>query len=197
MQNAKVKEALTGDTVRLVGGKILKYAGLEAPPLTHTIPLIRVYGENSKTFNKKLVEGKTILIEWGPKLRDSSNNLLGYVYLEDGTFVNLEVLKAGHAKPRIAAPNLAHADEFKKISLSAQREGLGVWKDAPKNRLIKEEYVGEKNTRIYYLPNSPELERIPQANLVTFRSRVEAVAAGYKACSTCKGNTADESQSLY
>ena len=197
-QSAFVEEVLTGDTIRLKGGKILKYTGLEAPPLQHLLPLVRVYGENSKNFNKDLVLGKKVWIQWGKRLKNSQNHLLGYVYLEDGTFVNLEILKLGHAKPRLIAPDTDFSDEFRQASLSAQRQYLGVWKEAPKNPFLKEEYLGEKNTKIFYLPNSPELERIPQAQLVPFRSRVSAIAAGYKACSTCKETSQlGESESLY
>ncbi len=197
-QAAYVQEVLSGDTVRLKGGKTLKYAGLESPPLQHRIPLIRTYGENAKKFNEELVLNKKILIEWGPKLRDQRDNLLGYVYLEDGTFVNMEVLKSGNAKPRIITPNLNYAADFRKASRDAARESLGVWKEKAKDPYAQDKFYGEKNTKIYYLHNSPELARIPQANLVLFRSRVEASAAKYRPCSTCKENSpTDESETLY
>ncbi len=198
-QEAFVQEVLSGDTVRLKGGKTLKYAGIEAPPLQHTIPLVRVYGENSKTFNAGLVLNKKIIIDWGRRLRDDRNNLLGYVYLEDGTFVNLALLKSGNAKSHPSAPNLEHAKEFTDAAWIAQKNSLGLWKEQPKNPFLKEEFVGEKNTKIYYLPNSPELDRIPKAQLVPFRSRVEASAAGYRACERCKDAAGGygESETLY
>lgn len=197
-QAAFVQEVLSGDTVRLRGGKTLKYTGVEAPPLQHLIPLVRIYGENSKAFNENLVLNKKIWIDWGKRLRNKHNDLLGYVYLEDETFVNLEIIKAGQAKARSVAPDLIYADPFNQAALNAQRDRLGVWKEEPKNPFIKDAFVGEKNTKIYYLPNSSELERIPQANLVPFRSRVEASAAGYRACSTCKDSGHyEESDTLY
>lgn len=185
-QTAKVSEVLTGDSVRLEGGKILKYAGIHAPPLQSVLPLVRQYGEASLAFNKNLVGGKKILIEWGSQIRDDQNNLLGYVFLEDGTFVNHELLKSGGARMRIVAPNTKYSGAFRQAELAARRTRIGLWKEEPENPYIKSEYIGEKNTKIYYFPTSPELDRIPQAQLVTFRSRVEAKAAGYRACSTCK-----------
>ena len=185
-QNAFVTEVLTGDSVRLKGGKTLKYIGLQAPPLQSKVVLLRTYGEDALAFNKKLVEGKAVQIEWGNQVRDDRGNLMGYVFLEDGTFVNIEVLKAGHARTVNPAPNLKYAGDLRKAALGAQRDKIGLWKQEPDNPYIRSEYIGEKNTKIYYFPTSPELDRIPQANLVTFRSRVEAKAAGYRACSTCK-----------
>lgn len=188
-QQAFVEEVLSGDTVRLKGGKTLKYTGVEAPPLQHRIPLVRTYGESAKAYNEQLVLHKKIWIDWGRRLRDRHNNLLGYVYLEDNTFVNLELLRAGQAKPNLYPPDLVFADLFHQTAWDAEKNRRGLWKEEPKNPYAKEAYVGEKNTKIYYLPNSSELERIPQANLVTFRSRVEATAAGYRACNTCKETT--------
>lgn len=184
-QSAVVHEVLSGDTVRLEGGKTLKYAGIQSPPLQNIIPLARVYGENALAFNRQLVEGKKILIEWGPQIRDEQNRLLGYVFLENQTFVNLELLKSGHARMRVLPPNLHYASAFRHAELGARRARAGLWKEEPENPFIKSEYIGEKNTKMYYFPTSPELERIPQANLVTFRSRVEAKAAGYRPCATC------------
>jgi endonuclease YncB( thermonuclease family) len=192
-QSVVVKEVLTGDTVRVVGGKTVKYAAIEAPPLQSVIPLVRTYGEKSLNFNKSLVEGKTLSLEWGPQIRDKNGNLLAYAYLEDGTFVNDAILKAGHAKHKVAPPNTDHSGILRRSELDARRDRRGLWKDEPENPFIKSEFIGEKNTKLYYFPTSPELERIPEANLVRFGSRVEAKAAGYRACPTCK----ESAETLY
>jgi micrococcal nuclease len=184
-QSATVHEVLSGDSVRLKGGKILRYAGIDAPNLQNTIPLARKYGEESMAFNQALIEGKKIQIEWGPQIRDSHGNLLGYVFLEDGTFVNKEILNAGHAKMAVKPPNLKYSADLRQAELKARRKKRGLWKEEPENPFISSEYIGEKNTKIYYFPTSPELERIPEANLVKFASRVDAKAAGYRACFTC------------
>lgn len=185
-QTSVVKEVLTGDTVRLAGGKTLKYAAVAAPPLQSIIPLLRQYGEASKEFNRQLVEGKTVRMEWGPKLRDEHGNLLAYVYLEDGAFVNDELIKAGHAKQRSLPPNTQHSGLFRRSELNARRDRLGLWKDEPENPYLKSEYLGDKNTKIFYFPTSPELERIPESYLVKFRTKIDAKAAGYRPCATCK-----------
>jgi len=190
-QSAVVHEVLTGDTLRLEGGKTLRYVGMQAPPLQSVILLVREYGANALEFNKKLVEGRRIWIEWGSQIRDDQNNLLGYVFLEDGTFVNLEMIKAGHGRALKSAPNIKYSGAFRKAELGARRAKKGLWKEEPENPFIKSEYIGDTNTKIFYFPTSPELERISPSRFVKFRSRVEAKAAGYKACSTCKGDQDD------
>lgn len=184
-QTVTAKEVLTGDSIRIEGGKTLKYAGIQAPPLQSIIPLVRQYGEESQKFNQQLVLGKKLLVEWGPQIRDDRGNLMSYVYLEDGTFVNEQVLRNGHAKQRLVAPNLKYSGILRQAELGARRERKGLWVDEPENPYIKSEYIGDKNTKTYYFPTSPELERIPESYLVKFRSRVEAKAAGYKPCFSC------------
>ncbi len=191
-QTVVVREALTGDSVRLEGGKTLKYIGVQSPPLQSIVPLVREYGHNALEFNKSLVEGRKVQVEWDLQIRDNSNTLLGYVFMEDGTFLNKEILKQGHGKIRLLPPNLKYAALFRRAELEARRERKGLWKEEPKNPFIKSEYVGEKNTKIYYFPTSPELDRIPKANLVMFASRVEAKAAGYRPCFTCNESNVAE-----
>ena len=185
-QPAIVSEVLTGDSVQLAGGKTLKYIGIQSPPLQSLVPLVRDYGKNAFEFNKNLVSGKKIWVEWDSQIRDNKNNLLGYVFLEDGTFVNQQIAKSGNGKVALLPPNTRYSSTLRRAELDARRDRRGLWKEEPQNPFIKNEYIGEKNTKIYYFPTSPELDRIPQANLVTFRSRVEAKAAGYRPCSTCK-----------
>lgn len=190
-QSAAVSEVLTGDRVRLEGGKTLKYVGIQSPPLQSLTPLVRDYGKNALEFNQKLVGGKKIWVEWDSQIRDDRNNLLAYVFLEDGTFVNQEIAKSGNGKAVQIPPNTRYSAALRRAELEARRNRRGLWREEPENPYLKNEYIGEKNTKVYYFPTSPELDRIPQANLVTFRSRVEAKAAGYKPCSTCKENSQD------
>lgn len=190
-QPARVHEVLTGDTVRLEGGKTLKYAGLSAPPLQSRLTLVRQYGAEALAFNKAMTEGKKVFIEWGSQIRDGRGNLLGYVFLEDGRSVNQAIIKEGHARSAVTPPNRRYAGTFRKLELDARRNKRGLWKQEPENPFLKSEIIGEKNTKIFYLPDSPELDRIPQANLIKFRSRVEAKAAGYRACKTCSQSNGD------
>lgn len=185
-QSAVVDAAITGDTVRLKGGKELRYAGIETYSPESKIPLSRTYGIRAQEFNHALVGGKSVQIEWGPKLRDKQNRLLGYVFTEDGTFVNLEMLKQGQARARIVVPNTRYAETFRDAEWQARKTKKGIWEKEPDDPRARKRYIGEKNTKIYYFADSPELERIPEAQLVYFDSRVDAKAAGYRACFSCK-----------
>jgi micrococcal nuclease len=144
-QKAFVTEVISGDTVKLRGGKTLKYANIQAPPLQSKLPAVRAYGEASLAFNKSLVDQKEIEIEWGNRLRDEQNNLLGFVFLGDGRFVNLEMLKAGHARAVVKAPNLKYAADFRKKDMGARLVKIHHELAAPKIQpaTVQEEFVIE------------------------------------------------------
>lgn len=186
IKNAVVREAVTGDTVRLEGGMMFRYAAIEAPPLQSQVPLLRQYGEQALAYNKALVEGKKIKIVWDSQIRNEKNDLVGYAFLEDGRFVNEELAKNGHAKARPIPPNLKFAARLRRAELDARRGRLGLWEKEAKNPFLSGEYVGDQTSKTFYFPTSPELEDIPAARLVPFRSRVEAVAAGYRPCPACR-----------
>lgn len=185
-QAARVRQALTGDSLLLENGKTLKYIGVRSPSPQSKTPLERQYGNKALELNQKWVGGKTVQIQWDFQIRDNRSNLLGYVFLEDGTFVNLEILKAGYGKARVTAPNKKYAADFRRAEFDARRKKIGLWLKEPENPFLRSRYVGEKNTKVYYFSTSPELDRIPQANLIFFDSRVEAKAAGYKPCRNCR-----------
>ena len=190
-QSVVVDKALSGDTVQLKGGKILKYIGVEAYRLESKVDLARDYAQKALNFNAALVNAKKITVEWDNRIRDDQNRLLGYVFLEDGRFVNQELLAAGQAKSRVVAPNRRYAALLRAAEDAAKKEKRGLWLKEPKSPYGDKRFIGEKSTKIYYLPRSPELERIPEAQLIYFNSRVDAVAAGFHSCHECRAESPD------
>jgi endonuclease YncB( thermonuclease family) len=77
----------------------------------------------SRTFLQQLVLGKTVRLQYDPlaKVKDRA-----YVFLEDETLVNAEMLRTGHARVDLSLP-FAHEEEFKRLEAEAQRADLGIW----------------------------------------------------------------------
>jgi hypothetical protein len=76
------------------------------------------------------VEGKCVRFDYEPTNlidghRDRDGRLLAYVYLEDGTFVNLELIREGHA--RASDERHQHLAEFLAAQSVARKAGVGVW----------------------------------------------------------------------
>ncbi len=184
-QTVEVREALTGDTVELKSGTKLKFIGVESPPLQNITPLVRQYGAEARAYTHDLLAGKTVQVEWDSRIRDDQQRYIAYIFLSDGLFANKEVLSHGHGKFVMPPPNNKYASDLRNAELGARRDRLGLWREEPKNPFLKSEYIGEMNSKVYYFPTSPELDRIPAAQLVNFKSRIDAKAAGYRPCGNC------------
>ena len=82
--------------------------------------------EAAKAFNKKLVSGKIVRLEFDARRRDKYERLLAYVYVGD-ICVNKRMIEEGYAKILIIPPNEKYADEFLMLQRKARKEGKGIW----------------------------------------------------------------------
>ena len=131
--NIKVIEAIDGDTVKLSNGKLLRYIGLDTPE-------VRIknngqfkydpqpYSLEASEYNRKLVEGKFVRIEFDVEKKDKYGRLLGYCFVDD-TFVNAELIKQGYAVIYTLPPNVKYSDIFASLQKKARENEKGLWSD--------------------------------------------------------------------
>jgi endonuclease YncB( thermonuclease family) len=80
----------------------------------------------ARTFLTKLVLGRTVRLEYDPLTKDAPGVPRVYMYLPDGTLVNAEMLREGHARVDTSMP-FSRVDEFSQIELDAKDAKRGVW----------------------------------------------------------------------
>lgn len=124
---ALVERAVDGDTVVLSTGQRVRYIGVDTPELHHPQKPIEAYAREAKEFNRKLVEGKTVRLEFDVERYDKYRRLLAYIYLPDGTFVNAELVRQGYAHTLTIPPNVKYADLFVKCQQEARENNRGLW----------------------------------------------------------------------
>lgn len=121
-----VQSAISGDTIILEDGNAVQYIGIYLPDsknLSTRMPI----GYEAWEANRRLVEGKKVRLEFDTLKRDRHGRLLAYVYLPDGTFVNVELVRQGYAFAARLPPNLRHEDEFFEGQREARLAERGVW----------------------------------------------------------------------
>ena len=84
----------------------------------------------SKDFLTTLLLGQTVKLQRDPLIGDKGK--LAYVFLENGTLVNAEMLRRGAARGDFSR-EFAHEQEFKRIEAEAHDAGTGLWAIAPKD----------------------------------------------------------------
>ena len=178
----RVRWVNDGDTIVLTNGARVRYIGLDAPEIKHDNRPAERYGPEAKAFNRDLVLGKKVRLELDSQRRDQYGRILGYVYLEDGTFVNQVLLQKGYAHYVFRIPNTT----YDQILLTAQREAmakrLGLWKRFPNKT---GPYIGNKRSKRFHRPTCRFGTATDPRNAVTLKDRYGAFWAGYSPCSKC------------
>ncbi len=85
------------------------------------------YGTEASEANRKLVDGKTVRLEFDVQQLDHYKRLLAYVYLEDGTFVNAWLVEQGYAQVMTVPPNVKYQELFLKLQREAREARRGLW----------------------------------------------------------------------
>lgn len=129
--NIKVINVIDGDTVRLSNGKSLRYIGIDTPEVHirkngKFVYAPQEFANQAMEFNRRLVEGKQIRIEFDVVKKDKYGRLLGYCFV-DGKFVNAELIKEGFALLYTFPPNVKYVDTFKVYQAQARKKLKGLW----------------------------------------------------------------------
>ena len=126
-RTAVVERVVDGDTVVLAGGERVRYIGVDTPELHHPKKGVEVYGREACEFNRQLVEGRRIRLERDVQAKDKYQRTLAYVFLDDGTFVNAELIRQGYARIFTIPPNVKYQDTFLALEREARLARRGLW----------------------------------------------------------------------
>ena len=120
-----------GDTIHVqVGGRreTVRYIGVDTPESVKPGTPVQCFAKRASAFNARLVAGERVRLVRDAEARDRYGRLLAYVYrARDGLFVNAALVRRGYAVTLTIPPNVAHADEFRRLAAAARRDGRGLW----------------------------------------------------------------------
>ncbi|GAB4264922.1 MAG: hypothetical protein Kow0080_04540 [Candidatus Promineifilaceae bacterium] len=129
-QLAEVVNVIDGDTVDVVMGTNgetyrLRYIGVDTPERDEPF-----YQEATEA-NRAMVAGQTVILVKDVSETDRYGRLLRYVYLQDGTFVNAELVRQGYARLVTFPPDVAMQDTLLALQQEARTEKRGLWQNEP------------------------------------------------------------------
>jgi len=126
-----VSKVFDGDTVELASGERVRLLGIDAPESNHRdrkVPSQPFYFE-SRAALAALVEKKRVLLSVSKRLVGPYGRTLAYLYLPDGTDVQREMLRGGHAMMTAYPPDLGHLEVYAKVEAEARQKRAGMWGD--------------------------------------------------------------------
>ena len=187
-QRSVVARVIDGDTVQLASGEKVRLIGVDTPETKHPQKPVERFGREANDFTARLVEGKPVRLEYDQERQDKYGRTLAYVFLEDGTFVNAEIVRQGYGHAYTRFP-FRHLEEFRRLEREAREGGKGLWaasdaptparavatEPCPANRPIKGN-VRRAGECIYHLPGDRHyLGTKPER---CFATEIEASEAG-------------------
>lgn len=126
-----VTKAVDGDTIELADGTRVRLIGVNTPETVDPRRPVQCFGKEASAFTHGLVDGQAVRLEKDISDTDKYGRSLRYVYLADGTFLNLELVRQGYAQVNTYPPDVAHAQEFKAAQAEARAAGRGLWSSCP------------------------------------------------------------------
>lgn len=132
-----VKRVVDGDTFWIDDGSEkglkVRLIGVDAPePRNNGKKLKGYFGTESTDYLTRMIGDKKVRLEFDAGRYDQYGRTLAYVYLDDGTFVNAELVRKGYATVMTTPPNVKYADTFVELAGKARRQKKGLWKESPK-----------------------------------------------------------------
>lgn len=116
-----------GDTFTLATGQSVRLLDINAPEGPHDGAKAEPYADAARDELKQLVLGKPVTLVPGKKTYDKYGRLLAHVYVDNGRWVNAQLVQDGMAVVYTFADNRAKPDELLALEARARAERKGVW----------------------------------------------------------------------
>jgi len=194
-----VSKIVDGDTLDVnINGVItrIRLIGIDTPEVVDPRKPVECFGKEASEEMKELVLGKKVRLE-----RDSSQDdkdkygrLLRYLFTEDNTNINLQMILGGYAHEYTYLIPYRYQASFKKAEKEAKDNGRGLWSsDACKQEVVSscsiKGNINSNKEKIYHLPNCPSYNQTvinTDSGEKWFCSETEAISAGWRKAGNCQ-----------
>ncbi len=154
----RVTEIIDGDTVKLENGKEVRLVGLQAPKISLGRRDFKEWplGYEAKEALSELALNKDVSLYYGGREMDRYGRLLAHLFLDNGTWVQGEMLKMGMARVYSFADNRSIVQEMLDVENQARESMRGIW-DLNFYKIKRQEDSG-KHTNSFQLVSGRILE---------------------------------------
>lgn len=127
-----VTHVVDGDTIYVTNPKggieKIRLIGIDAHETRNNgKKKVGFYGKQATQYLNKLVLGKRVRLDYDVRKYDQYKRTLAYVYLENGTFVNADLVKKGYAIVYTLAPNVKFSNKFIQLQQESRKYKRGLW----------------------------------------------------------------------
>jgi micrococcal nuclease len=121
-----------GDTIKvLIDGKTetVRLIGVDTPETKDPRKAVQCYGAEASAYTKTMLLSKSVSLaqDDSQQNRDKYGRLLRYVFLEDGTNFNEQLIRAGYAYEYTYRTPYQYQAVFKQAEQAARANSVGLW----------------------------------------------------------------------
>jgi micrococcal nuclease len=130
-EKRSVIRVIDGDTIVVTPNEKVRLIGVDTPETVHPNKVVQCFGKDAKEFTRTMVESKSIRLVFdeanrGRNHKDRYGRTLAYVYFDDGTMLNAELIRRGYAHAYTRFP-FHHVVEFRQLERIARSQAVGLW----------------------------------------------------------------------
>ena len=124
-----VSRVIDGDTIVVDDGNNglhVRLRCVDSPEIAHGAQRTQPYGREAAQLTRSALSGQRVrLVYHTREPLDRYNRLLAYVFLENGTLFNAELVRLGYA--RTTRFKCLYRDQVKALESEARRQHRGLW----------------------------------------------------------------------
>lgn len=125
-----VVDVIDGDTIKIEGGEIVRYIGMNTPETVDPRRPVECFGKEASVKNEELVQGKVVELEKDISERDVYGRLLRYIWVGD-TLINEQLVREGYARVSTYPPDVKYEDVLLESERFARGNEKGLWSSCP------------------------------------------------------------------
>jgi endonuclease YncB( thermonuclease family) len=173
-----VERIVDGDTLVVSGLGTVRLIGVDTPESVDPRRPVEAYSKEATQFLTNLALGKTVKPEFDVTRTDRFGRTLAYLYLENGTLVNREIIRRGFGHAYVEFP-FKYLDEFRRAEQEARGARVGLWAEqAPTDPTDPIVFITRTGTK-YHRVNCRTLRES------RYEIRLGEATRKYTACDVC------------
>lgn len=177
VNRGRVDQVGSGHGFELDDDREVRYQGMRSPYDNE------MFHEEAQRRNLELVQHKTVNLRFDAATHDRKGRMNAYVFLEDGTFVNLMLVREGYGFARLTPDVEMHREELLAAQREAMREGVGLWGQL--KAADEREYIASAKYAEFHRPDCEISERLDTNDRQIMENRNAAFGRGYAPCNKC------------
>ena len=137
LEKRLVVRVIDGDTIVVSPNEKVRLIGVDTPETVHAKKAVQCFAKDAKEFTRRMVERKSIRLvldesNTARNHKDRYGRTLGYVYFDDGTMLNAELVRRGYAHAYTRFP-FRLIVKFRQLERIARSQAIGLWASCPLN----------------------------------------------------------------